>query len=102
MKLSTAALLALAHGIVAMPWSSEKVNAPGSKVLSMNEDVTLTIKLSPPAPEKIGNFSENDVCLKICWPTTPQCPEDWYSNNLGSDKYPCWTCCKSPSVDHQL
>jgi hypothetical protein len=42
--------------------------------------------------------TNTDICLRVCWPETPTCPDGWYSNNLGIADQPCWTCCKSPSL----
>jgi hypothetical protein len=32
-----------------------------------------------------SDISTMDICLKVCWPETPTCPDGWYSNNFVSD-----------------
>ncbi|KAI8721556.1 hypothetical protein NCS52_00297300 [Fusarium sp. LHS14.1] len=100
MKFSAASIFFLAHGIAAMPWSSGKAN----------EDITLRIQVSQPssyhaqgsAPKGDIHPANFEVCLRVCWPTVPTCPNGWYSNNMGTANNPCWTCCKAPSDDFQL
>ncbi|EEU35906.1 uncharacterized protein NECHADRAFT_105956 [Fusarium vanettenii 77-13-4] len=95
MKFSAASILFLAHGIAAMPWSSGKAN----------EDITLRIQVSQsPSHNAQGSAPKGDihpenfqVCLKVCWPSVPTCPNGW-----GTANHPCWTCCKAPSDDFQL
>ncbi|CAP70494.1 uncharacterized protein PODANS_3_5650 [Podospora anserina S mat+] len=42
----------------------------------------------------------SDVCLRVCWPESPKCPEEWSPKNMGSDEDPCWTCCRK--MEHDL
>ncbi|PMD32343.1 hypothetical protein L207DRAFT_590634 [Hyaloscypha variabilis F] len=42
--------------------------------------------------------TEQNICLKVCWPSAPTCPAGWFSNNFGTADQPCWTCCKSPDI----
>ncbi|KAI8682313.1 hypothetical protein NCS56_00353900 [Fusarium sp. Ph1] len=94
MKVSTASVLVLAHGITAMPWSSGKAN----------EDITLRIQVSQSpshrvqgsAPKGTVKIEDAPICLAICWPKVPTCPDGW-----GTSNSPCWTCCKAPE-DLQL
>ncbi|KAH7186107.1 uncharacterized protein B0J16DRAFT_415374 [Fusarium flagelliforme] len=105
MKFSVVSTILLAQGIVAMPWSNDKVKTGEEITLhiqvsqgsSANQDVT-TI----PKPNGHIDFIDNEVCLKVCWPEEPKCPEGWSSKKLGEDNYPCWTCCKSFSDDKYL
>jgi hypothetical protein len=39
---------------------------------------------------------QEDYCFPICYHDIPKCRDGWYSNNLGTAKDPCWTCCKAP------
>ncbi|KAE9364515.1 hypothetical protein N431DRAFT_474105 [Stipitochalara longipes BDJ] len=41
--------------------------------------------------------TQQNICLKVCWPESPTCPDGWFSNNFGTADQPCWTCCKSPA-----
>ncbi|KAJ4258231.1 hypothetical protein NW762_008380 [Fusarium torreyae] len=87
MKYSTAALLALVHGIVAMPWSVTQPKHSGSKVLSTNEDITLSIKVSQsPLRKEDHHVKAYDICWLLCASDEIQCPEDWGD---------CWTCCRN-------
>ncbi|CAM1501391.1 Fc.00g105530.m01.CDS01 [Cosmosporella sp. VM-42] len=100
MKFSSAAILALANGIAAMPWTSQSAK---HEVSNTNEDITLHIKVSQnsmghgAAVHGAIQPSTFDICLRVCWPETPTCPDGWYSNNMGTTDDPCWTCCKAPS-----
>ncbi|WAO86135.1 Hypothetical protein NCS54_00339500 [Fusarium falciforme] len=120
MKFSTTSILFLAQGIAAMPWSSGKAN----------EDITLHIQVSQPysyhskssAPKGAIHPENFQVCLRVCWPSVPTCPDGWVSvtypifylgsreclsrtkltNSQGTGDSPCWTCCKAPSDNFQL
>ncbi|KAF4436566.1 putative pathogenicity protein [Fusarium austroafricanum] len=99
MKFSIASTLLLAQGIAAMPWSSIAAKQ------SNGEEITLRIQVSQ-ASNNHGfttkgtvNPNHYDVCLKVCWPEEPKCPEGWDSKKFGDDGYPCWTCCKKNRDD---
>ncbi|KAH7235557.1 hypothetical protein BKA59DRAFT_516076 [Fusarium tricinctum] len=99
MKFSIVATALLAQGIAAMPWTSVKSQSNG-------EEITLRIQVSgasgskfTPEPKGAINYKNYDVCLKVCWPEEPKCPEGWNSKKFGEDDYPCWTCCKSTGDD---
>jgi hypothetical protein len=32
-----------------------------------------------PEPKGAINYKNYDVCLKVCWPEEPKCPEGWVS-----------------------
>ncbi|KLO88696.1 uncharacterized protein LW93_4507 [Fusarium fujikuroi] len=101
MKFSIASTLLLANGIAAMPWSSLSAKQ------SNGEEITLRIQVSQPSsnhavsPNHKGvvNVNNYDVCLKVCWPQEPTCPEGWNSKKFGDSDYPCWTCCKKTGDD---
>ncbi|KAK7416689.1 hypothetical protein QQX98_005015 [Neonectria punicea] len=93
MKFSTATLLALANGIVAMPWA-------GSSGKS-NEEITLRIKVSQSPMHQhheVPAISKHDICWLICASEAPDCPEGWYSSKQGD----CWTCCRSTDDNYGL
>ncbi|KAM0257471.1 hypothetical protein ACHAPA_011731 [Fusarium lateritium] len=101
MKFSIVSTVLLAQGIAAMPWSSFKSQSNG-------EEITLRIQVSgasaygsnlSPKPQGIVNSKNYDVCLKVCWPEEPKCPEGWKATKFGEGDYPCWTCCKSTGDD---
>ncbi|SCO86312.1 uncharacterized protein FRV6_10439 [Fusarium oxysporum] len=104
MKFSIASTLLLANGIAAMPWSS--LNAKQSN----GEEITLRIQVSQPSsnhpfsPSHKGvvNVHNYEVCLKVCWPEEPKCPEGWNAKKFGDGDYPCWTCCKKTGDDDDL
>ncbi|SCN67648.1 uncharacterized protein FFB20_02701 [Fusarium fujikuroi] len=101
MKFSIASTLLLANGIAAMPWSSLSAKQ------SNGEEITLRIQVSQPSsnhavtPNHKGvvNVHNYEVCLKVCWPEEPTCPEGWVSDLEGDSDYPCWTCCKKTGDD---
>ncbi|KAF9771751.1 hypothetical protein IL306_010601 [Fusarium sp. DS 682] len=105
MKFSIASTLLLAQGIAAMPWSS--LNAKQSN----GEEITPSLRIQVSQPSSNHNFTPKskgainvnnyEVCLKVCWPEEPQCPEGWNSKKFGDSDYPCWTCCK-PTGDDDL
>ncbi|KAI1035048.1 hypothetical protein LB503_011715 [Fusarium chuoi] len=82
MKFSIASTLLLANGIAAMPWSSLSAKQ------SNGEEITLRIQVSQPSsnhavtPNHKGvvNVHNYEVCLKVCWPEEPTCPEGWVSD----------------------
>ncbi|KFY31233.1 hypothetical protein V493_01288 [Pseudogymnoascus sp. VKM F-4281 (FW-2241)] len=37
-----------------------------------------------------------DFCWPVCRRSIQHCIDGWYSNNKGTAKRPCWTCCKAP------
>ncbi|CAJ0547561.1 Ff.00g043150.m01.CDS01 [Fusarium sp. VM40] len=96
MKFSIVATALLAQGIAAMPWTSVKSQSNG-------EEITLRIQVSgagseskyTPEPKGAIDLKNADVCLKVCWPDKPQCPEGWNAKKFGDNDYPCWTCCKT-------
>ncbi|KAJ4250983.1 hypothetical protein NW762_011633 [Fusarium torreyae] len=101
MKLSIASTLLLAQSIAAMPWSP--VNPKAN-----SEEITLRIQVSqgPSAgigltasPKGVLRASDYDICLKVCWPESPHCPEGWKPKKFGNEDTPCWTCCKSTGDD---
>nr|AGF29848.1 putative pathogenicity protein [Fusarium oxysporum] len=104
MKFSIASTLLLANGIAAMPWSS--LNAKQSN----GEEITLRIQVSQPSsnhafsPNHKGvvNVHNYEVCLKVCWPEEPKCPDGWNAKKFGDGDYPCWTCCKKTGDDDDL
>ncbi|KAH7227449.1 hypothetical protein BKA60DRAFT_533994 [Fusarium oxysporum] len=79
MKFSIASTLLLANGIAAMPWSS--LNAKQSS----SEEITLRIQVSQPSSKStfspnhkgVVNVHNYEVCLKVCWPEEPTCPDGW-------------------------
>ncbi|KAF5010089.1 hypothetical protein FDECE_3731 [Fusarium decemcellulare] len=80
MKFSTAAVLGLAHCIVAMPWSTSNSK---SKVLSVNEDITLSIKVSPGAARVVDPpLAKYDICWAACFSDEPHCPDSWYQKQF--------------------
>ncbi|RGP65998.1 pathogenicity [Fusarium sporotrichioides] len=93
MKFSIIATALLAQGIVAMPWSSFKeTNGNG-------EEITVRIQVSGasdqvPASKPFKGISTMPLCLKVCWPDKPTCPEGWEPKKMGGGDYPCWTCCR--------
>ncbi|SPJ75331.1 uncharacterized protein FTOL_05062 [Fusarium torulosum] len=105
MKFSIVSTVLLAQGIAAMPWSSVQSQSNG-------EEITLRIQVSgasahksdfSPKPKGAINYSNYDICLKVCWPEKPNCPEGWKPSKLGGDEdYPCWTCCKKTGEDNDL
>ncbi|CAF3451621.1 unnamed protein product, partial [Fusarium graminearum] len=44
---------------------------------------------SSPMHRGVVNVHNYEVCIKVCWPEEPTCPEGW-----GDGDYHCWTCCK--------
>lgn len=38
----------------------------------------------------------HDICRLICFSEATNCPEDWYSKQMGEN---CWTCCRSTSEE---
>ncbi|QPC80162.1 hypothetical protein HYE68_010914 [Fusarium pseudograminearum] len=52
-----------------------------------------------PKPKGAINIANYEVCLKVCWPEEPKCPEGWVSDTIGDEDYPCWTCCKKTDDD---
>ncbi|KAL5621022.1 hypothetical protein FOBRF1_004268 [Fusarium oxysporum] len=104
MKFSIASTLLLANSIAAMPWSS--LNAKQSS----GEEITLRIQVSQPSSKKtfspnhkgVVNVHNYEVCLKVCWPEEPTCPEGWNSKKFGDGDFPCWTCCKKTGDDDDL
>ncbi|KAK7413914.1 hypothetical protein QQX98_007181 [Neonectria punicea] len=100
MKFTTAAVVLLANGITAMPWSHDA--SKQSSGLPNTEEIILHVKVSQAPAPAANSASQFDVCLRVCWPDTPQCPTGWYSNNVGTKDHPCWTCCKAPQFDSSL
>ncbi|RTE80882.1 hypothetical protein BHE90_004581 [Fusarium euwallaceae] len=80
MKFYTASYWFFVNGIMAMPWSSGRAS----------EDITLRIQVSQsPSEHSQGsasketiNFEDTPICLRVCWPHVPTCPNGWYSNNM--------------------
>ncbi|CAF3591877.1 hypothetical protein FGSG_11135 [Fusarium graminearum PH-1] len=97
MQLSILSTIILAQGIVAMPWTSKQSNG---------EEITLRIQISDgsssivnPKPKGTINIENYEVCLKVCWPEEPKCPEGWNAKKFDDGDYPCWTCCKKTGDD---
>ncbi|KAK6703266.1 hypothetical protein QX201_010189 [Fusarium graminearum] len=69
------------------------------------EEITLRIQISDgssivnPKPKGTINIENYEVCLKVCWPEEPKCPEGWNAKKFGDGDYPCWTCCKKTGDD---
>ncbi|CEI66134.1 unnamed protein product [Fusarium venenatum] len=88
MKFSILATTLFAQSIAAMPWYAVK----GTK--ADGEEITVRIQVSG-APnygstsKPFKGVNTYPVCLKVCWPEEPKCPEGW-----GDDDYACWTCCR--------
>ncbi|CAF3486976.1 unnamed protein product [Fusarium graminearum] len=67
--------------------------------------VSLRIQISDgssivnPKPKGTINIENYEVCLKVCWPEEPKCPEGWNAKKFGDGDYPCWTCCKKTGDD---
>ncbi|KAF5026512.1 hypothetical protein F66182_1372 [Fusarium sp. NRRL 66182] len=93
MKYSTVAIVALAQGIVAMPWSVAQHDHSESKFTSTNEDITLSVKVSQ-SPLRKGTPTANSfaICWLLCASEQVRCPDGWYAKQMGD----CWTCCKDP------
>ncbi|KAK7419185.1 hypothetical protein QQZ08_010952 [Neonectria magnoliae] len=100
MRFTTAAVVLLANGITAMPWSLGA--SKQSSELSNTGDIILHVKVSQAPAHKDNSAAEFDICLRVCWPRTPECPTGWYSNNVGTKDQPCWTCCKAPEFESSL
>ncbi|KAF5676141.1 pathogenicity protein [Fusarium heterosporum] len=101
MKFSIVSTILLAQGIAAMPWSTLKTSQSG-------EEITLRIEVSgassgsSSAPKPHGSaidLKNYEVCLKVCFPEEPKCPEGWNNKKFGDGDYPCWTCCKKTGGD---
>ncbi|KPM39344.1 hypothetical protein AK830_g7198 [Neonectria ditissima] len=92
MKFSTATLLTLANGIVAMPWSV----SPGNS----KDEVTLHIKVSHSGVkhQKVSNLFSQDICWMLCASESLECPEGWTAKQMGD----CWTCCRDVGDDYGL
>ncbi|UPK97620.1 hypothetical protein LCI18_008555 [Fusarium solani-melongenae] len=92
MKFSAASIIFLAHGIAAMPWSSGKAN----------EDITLRIQVSQSpshhaqgsAPKGTVKIGDSPICLAVCWPSVPTCPDGWVTNSKYKDP-DRWRTCSS-------
>ncbi|KAF5000047.1 hypothetical protein FGRMN_2058 [Fusarium graminum] len=105
MKFSVVSTALLAQGIAAMPWSSLQATQ------SNGEEITLRIQVSGASSGSSSATKPNgstidpknyDVCLKVCWPSEPECPEGWNPKKFGDDDYPCWSCCKKTGGDDDL
>jgi hypothetical protein len=108
MKFSIVATALLAQGIAAMPWTSVKSQSNGEEITyalfqqphnshprhltsfpmyGLLTRPSLRIQVSgasgskfTPEPRGAINYKNYDVCLKVCWPEEPKCPEGWVSN----------------------
>ncbi|KAJ4178034.1 hypothetical protein NW755_013452 [Fusarium falciforme] len=80
MKFSTAAILSLATGAIAMPWSTQPRNS--------HSEITLRVKVGE-SPTK-ARLAKTDICWLLCASDEIQCPEGWYASQQGE----CWTCCR--------
>ncbi|KAK4204767.1 hypothetical protein QBC40DRAFT_249833 [Triangularia verruculosa] len=106
MKFTTTATLltTLLTTATALPWSFKSANHG-----KQSDEITLHLTLDKPTAHHHRPSSKSeemkmimglsDICLRVCWPESPQCPTDWYAKNMGSDDDPCWTCCRSPDND---
>ncbi|KAH7004264.1 hypothetical protein EDB82DRAFT_486423 [Fusarium venenatum] len=78
MKFSILATTLFAQSIAAMPWYAVK----GTK--ADGEEITVRIQVSG-APnygstsKPFKGVNTYPVCLKVCWPEEPKCPEGWVS-----------------------
>ncbi|KAK0670023.1 hypothetical protein QBC41DRAFT_390525 [Cercophora samala] len=107
MKFTTTALLTtLLTTATALPWSFK--SASNGK---HSDEITLHLTLDNPtttthhrAPNSKSQemkmiMGMSDICLRVCWPESPQCPAEWNPKNMGSDEDPCWTCCRKVNDD---
>ncbi|KAF5008239.1 hypothetical protein FDECE_5475 [Fusarium decemcellulare] len=74
MKFATATLLALANGIVAMPWSGKTVRA--------NDEITIHVKVDghshkTPMTHQSPLTDKYDICWLLCASDEIQCPKGW-------------------------
>jgi hypothetical protein len=73
-------------------------------------DVSISINVNTAT-----SSAKQNICLLICLPEAPQCPDGWvYKNTLinkcnlltswqsANQKGDCWTCCKNPDGDLAL
>ncbi|KAM0351807.1 hypothetical protein ACHAPU_002319 [Fusarium lateritium] len=97
MKFSIVATALLAQGIAAMPWSSIQATQSNGDEITLRIQISGASSGSSSAPKINGgstiDLKNYEVCLKVCWPEEPKCPEGWNAKKFGDD-YPCWTCCR--------
>ncbi|CAG7558734.1 unnamed protein product [Fusarium equiseti] len=96
MKFSIVSTILLAQGMAAMPWSNSKVKS-GGEITQVPQLIdhypsltttTLHIQVSQGSsgnndqttiPEHNGHIDPGtfDICLRVCWPKEPTCPDGW-------------------------
>ncbi|KAH7236788.1 uncharacterized protein BKA55DRAFT_694414 [Fusarium redolens] len=92
MKYSAVALLTLAQGIVAVPSLLGQIKQSQSKVLTTDQDISLSIKLSQvPLQRAEHHQQQEEICWLLCASSAIKCPEGWFSSEKGE----CWTCCRA-------
>ncbi|KAF4958313.1 hypothetical protein FGADI_2479 [Fusarium gaditjirri] len=93
MKYSAVTLLALAQGIVAVPSLLSQIKQSQSKVLTPDQDISLSIKLSQvPMQIEKPHAKQSDICWLLCASEEIECPEKWFSSH--QVRWPC-----SPKFD---
>ncbi|KAK4655805.1 hypothetical protein QC762_305650 [Podospora pseudocomata] len=104
---ATTALLTLLTTASALPWSFRSAgNGKHSDEITLHltlDKGTTTAHHRPPkskSEEMKIIMGMSDVCLRVCWPESPKCPEEWSPKNMGSEEDPCWTCCRK--MEHDL
>ncbi|KAG7404802.1 hypothetical protein Forpe1208_v014928 [Fusarium oxysporum f. sp. rapae] len=89
MKYSAVTLLALTQGIVAVPSLLGQIKQSQSKVLTPDQDISLSIKLSQvPMQREKPHAKQTDICWLLCASEEIQCPEGWSSSQ--QVRSPCW------------
>ncbi|KAK1752013.1 hypothetical protein QBC47DRAFT_432849 [Echria macrotheca] len=95
-----APIIAFATGIAALPWSlTTNKKHEVVKVTGDHGDFTVHVHVSQEPRKTHGSHIGPGICLKVCWPESPTCPEGWVSHNFGDEEGPCWTCCKKEDED---
>ncbi|KAK0741804.1 hypothetical protein B0T21DRAFT_408661 [Apiosordaria backusii] len=100
MKFTTTALLTtLLTTATALPWSFKSATTG-----KHSDEITLHLTLDKPTTHHRPTSSESEmkmimelsnICLRVCWPESPTCPDGWEAKQFGH----CWTCCRKDEED---